>query len=76
MKRLLVPTLLTVVLLIAAVTISLDLSGHVDTHISCGDFVRSRGGGCRTNWGQFLSLLWGLVAGTIGSIWLRFQDSP
>lgn len=76
MKRVLVPMLLTAVLLIAAVTISLDLSGHVDTHISCDNFIRSRSGGCHTNWGQFLAMLWGLVAAIIGTIWLRYQDSP
>jgi hypothetical protein len=73
MKKHLIPALLTGVLLIIAVTITLDLSGVLDSQIICGELVGGRAG-CRTNWGQFLSLLWGIVAGLIGLIWLRFQD--
>jgi hypothetical protein len=75
LKRLLIPALLTGVLLISAAAISLDLSGYLDSNITCPDIMRAPKAGCRTNLGQSLSLLWGMVAGLIGLIWLRHQDS-
>jgi hypothetical protein len=74
MKRLLIPALLTGVLLISAAAISLDLSGYLDSQITCGGLMATKAG-CRTNLGQSLSLLWGMVAALIGLIWLRHQDS-
>jgi hypothetical protein len=71
--RFLIPALLTGMLLILAVTVSFYLSWHLDSQISCGEFVRVRGG-CSTNWGLSLSLLWGTVAGLIGLIWIHFQN--
>ena len=71
--RLLIPVLLTGLLLSLAVTLSFYLSWHLDSQIWCGEFVRVRGG-CATNLGQSLSLLWGIVAGLIGLIWIRFQN--
>jgi hypothetical protein len=73
MKSFLIPTLLTVALLIVAVTISLDLSGYLDSRITCGEQVGGRAG-CVNNLGQSLSVLWGIVAALIGLIWLRFRD--
>jgi hypothetical protein len=73
MKRFLVPVLLTGLLLILAVTISFILTGQLGTQITCGDFNRVRGG-CTTNWGQSLSFLWGIVAGSIGLIWVHFRN--
>jgi hypothetical protein len=75
MNRLLLPTLLTGALLILAVALSLDLSGHLDSNITCPDIMRAPKSGCTTNLGGSLSLLWGMVAGLIGLIWLRHQDS-
>ena len=74
MKRFLVPTLLTAALLIVALTISLDLSGHLDSRITCWEIVGGRAG-CMTNLGQSLSVVWGFAAGLIALIWLRFRDS-
>jgi hypothetical protein len=74
MKKLLLPALLTCALLILAAALSLDLSGHLDSNITCGDLLATKAG-CRTNLGQFLSLVWGMVAALIGLIWLRHQDS-
>jgi hypothetical protein len=71
--RFLIPAVLTGALLTLAVTASFYLSWHLDSQISCGDFVRVRGG-CRTNLGQSLSLLWGTIAALIGLIWIRFRD--
>jgi hypothetical protein len=71
--RFLIPALLTGMLLILAVTASFYLSWHLDSQISCGEFVRVRGG-CSTKLGQSLSLLWGTIAGLIGLIWIRFQN--
>jgi len=71
--RFLIPALLTGMLLILAVTVSFYLSWHLDSQISCGEFVRVRGG-CSTNLGQWLSLLWGTIAGLIALIWIRFQN--
>jgi hypothetical protein len=71
--RFLIPALLTGMLLILAVTVSFYLSWHLDSHIWCGESVRVRGG-CGTNLGQSLSLLWGTIAGLIGLIWIRFQN--
>jgi len=73
MKSFLIPTLLTVALLIVAVTISLDLSGYLDSRITCGEQVGGRAG-CVNNLGQSLSVLWGFVVALIGLIWLRFRD--
>ncbi len=73
MNKFLVPTLLTAALLIVALTISLDLSGYLDSRITCGEQVGGRAG-CMNNLGQSLSVLWGFVAGAIGVIWLRFRD--
>jgi hypothetical protein len=74
MNRLLLPTLLTGALLILAVTLSVDLSGHLDSHIACADFMRAPKSGCKTNLGSTLSLVWGFIAGLIGLIWLRYED--
>jgi hypothetical protein len=73
MKSFLIPTLLTAVLLIVAVTISLDLSGYLDSRIACGESAGGRAG-CTSHLGQSLSVLWGMVVGLIGLIWLRFRD--
>jgi len=73
MKSFLIPSLLTAALLIVAVTISLDMSGYLDSRITCGGIVGSRVG-CVNNLGIALSILWGFVAGAIGVIWLRFRD--
>jgi hypothetical protein len=48
MKRFFFAALLTGLLLILAATISLVLTGFLDTEITCG--IR---GGCRAFWGQF-----------------------
>ena len=66
--------LLTAALLIVALTVSLDLSGHLDSRIACGESVGGRAG-CTTNLGQSLSVVWGFAAGLIALIWLRFRDS-
>ena len=74
MKRFLVPILLTAALLIVALTISLDLSGHLDSRIACRESVGARAG-CTTDLGQSLSVVWGFAAALIALIWLRFRDS-
>jgi hypothetical protein len=71
--RFLIPALLTGMLLISAVTVSFYLSSHLDSQIWRGESVRVRGG-CGTNLGQSLSLLWGIIAGLIGLIWVRFKN--
>jgi hypothetical protein len=55
MKKYLIPALVTSVLLIMAVGISMELSTLLDSHVCDGV--------CRTSWGQYMSLLWGIVTG-------------
>ena len=64
MNKYLIPALLTSVLLILAVGISMELSTLLDAHICDG--------ACRTSWGQYMSLLWGIFFGLIGLIWTLF----
>jgi hypothetical protein len=64
MKKYLIPALVTSVLLIMAVGISMELSTLLDSHVCDG--------ACRTSWGQYMSLLWGIVTGLIGLIWTLF----
>jgi hypothetical protein len=64
MKKYLIPALVTSVLLIMAVGISMELSTLLDSHVCDGV--------CRTSWGQYMSLLWGIVTGLIGLIWTLF----
>jgi hypothetical protein len=64
MKKYLIPALVTSVLLILAIGISIELRTLLDTHICDG--------ACRTGWGQYMSLLWGIFAGLIALIWTLF----
>jgi hypothetical protein len=63
-KKYLISALLTSVLLILGLGISMELSPLLDSHICDGV--------CRTSWGQYMSLLWGIVVGLIGLIWTLF----
>jgi hypothetical protein len=63
-KKYLIPALVTSVLLILGLGISMELSTLLDSHICDG--------ACRIGWGQYMSLLWGIVIGLIGLIWTLF----